>query len=237
MLKDGPITIPALLRAFWGRIGLTWLLTFCEMELIALIPLIIGFAIDGLLAKDMTALFQLIVVMAALIQFVISIIVLFAFDSMLALAGALAVIVMLLIYALFDRRLFRLNGQTERPVGILEMRKPQKLLSHLSRLRRVEVQLSDTESILYGAIFVVLLGLIVFIPSYATMNVTISSGTIFSIVSYYWEFVESALALPITLQLVAFVRNHQKDQLSPIGLAAPTWSCAINSPTHRKLEC
>lgn len=267
MLEIGLITIPALLRAFWARIGLTWLLTFCETALIALIPLFIGFAIDGLLAKDTIALFQLVAVMAvliavsvirraydtrvfgtvrvevgkaqaaramdqpvstlnarlgmgremvdfletslplviaALVQLLISVIVLFAFDSMLALAGAGAVIAMLSIYALFHRRFYRLNGhlnqQAERQVGILETRKPQRLFSHLSRLRRVEVRLSDTESILYGAIFVVLLGLVVFNLWYATTNLPITSGTIFSIVSYSWEFVEAALALPVTLQ-------------------------------------
>lgn len=267
MLKDIPITIPALLAAFLWRIGLTWVLTFCETALIALIPLFIGFAIDGLLTKDTTALFQLVaamavliaisvirraydtrvfgtvrvevgkaqaaripdlpvsklnarlamgremvdflendlpLVMAALVQLIISIIVLFAFDSVLALAGAGAVVTMLLIYALFHRQFYRLNGhlnqQAERQVGILETCKPQRLLLHLSRLRSVEVRLSDTESILYGAIFVVLLGLVVFNLWYATTSLPITSGTIFSIVSYSWEFVESALALPVTLQ-------------------------------------
>lgn len=267
MLKDRPITIPMLLAAFGARVGLTWLLTFCETALIALIPLFIGFAIDGLLENDTTALFQLVavmavliavsvmrrvydtrvfgtvrvevgkvqaarapeqpvstlnarlsmgremvnfleidlpLVMAALVQLLISVIVLFAFDSMLALAGVGAVVSMLLIYALFHHRFYRLNGhlnrQAERQVGILETRKPQRLFIHLSRLRRVEVRLSDTESILYGAIFVVLLGLVVFNLWYATTTLPITSGTIFSIVSYSWEFVDSALALPVTLQ-------------------------------------
>ncbi|MGH1416828.1 MAG: ABC transporter six-transmembrane domain-containing protein [Pelagimonas sp.] len=265
--EDGPITIPALLRVFWRRIGLTWVLTLFETALTALVPLFIGFAIDGLLAQNTTALFQLITVMAVLIaisvarraydtrvfgtvrvevgraqaarapdqpvsmlnarlsmgreivdflegelplviaavvQLVISMIVLFAFGPMLALAGAVAVVAMLMIYALFHRRFYRLNGhlnqQTERQVGILETRNPRGLLLHLSHLRRVEVRLSDSESILYGAIFIVLLGLVVFNLWYATTTLPITTGTIFSIVSYSWEFIESALALPVTLQ-------------------------------------
>lgn len=265
--EDGPITIPALLRGFWRRIGLAWVLTLFETALTALVPLFIGFAIDGLLAQNTTALFQLItvmavliaisvarraydtrvfgtvrvevgraqaarapdqpvsmlnarlsmgreivdflegelpLVMAAVVQLVISMIVLFAFGPMLALAGAVAVVAMLMIYALFHRRFYRLNGhlnqQTERQVGILETRNPRGLLLHLSHLRRVEVRLSDSESILYGAIFIVLLGLVVFNLWYATTTLPITTGTIFSIVSYSWEFVESALALPVTLQ-------------------------------------
>lgn len=233
----------------------------------ALVPLFIGFAIDGLLAQNTTALFQLVAVMAALIvisvarraydtrvfgtvrvdvgkaqatrspnqlismlnarlgmgrelvnflenelplvmaavvQLVIAIIVLFAFGPMLALAGMVAVVAILLIYALFHRRFYRLNRhlnqQTEQQVCILETRRPRGLLLHLTHLRRIEVRLSDTESILYGAIFVVLLGLVVFNLWYATTTLTITTGTIFSIVSYSWEFVESALALPVTLQ-------------------------------------
>ena len=68
------------------------------------------------------------------------------------------------------------------------------------QLRRHEVRLSDTEAVLYGVIFIVLLGLIVFNLWFATTRLGITVGTIFSIISYSWEFVESALALPVTLQ-------------------------------------
>ncbi len=62
------------------------------------------------------------------------------------------------------------------------------------------MRLSDTESFLYGAIFIVLLGLVVFNLWSATTVLSITTGTIFSIVSYSLEFVESALVLPVTLQ-------------------------------------
>jgi hypothetical protein len=91
-------------------------------------------------------------------------------------------------------------GIRKRQVGILETRKPQSLSTHLTRLRRIEVRISDTESIVYGAIFVVLLGLVVFNLWYATANLTITSGTIFSIVTYSWELVDAALAFPMALQ-------------------------------------
>jgi hypothetical protein len=267
MLNNGPLTVLALLRAFRLRISFTWLLILIEVALTALVPLFIGFAIDGLLANDMDALFQLIAVLAVLIvvsvirraydtrvfgtvrvemgktqaaratslpvstlnarlgmgrelvsfleadlplamtslvQLIISVIVLYIFDPMLALAGVSAVATMLAIYSRSHGRFYRLNGQlnqqTERQVGILETRKPQSLSTHLTRLRRIEVRISDTESIVYGAIFVVLLGLVVFNLWYATANLTITSGTIFSIVTYSWELVDAALAFPMALQ-------------------------------------
>jgi hypothetical protein len=267
MLNEGPLTVLALLRAFRWRITLTWLLILCETALTALVPLFIGFAIDGLLASDTEALFQLIAVLTVLIvvsvirraydtrvfgtvrvemgkaqaaraanlpistlnarlgmgreladfleadlplamtsfvQLIISLIVLYIFDPMLALAGASSVAIMLVIYSLSHARFYRLNGQlnqqTEQQVGILETRKPQRLMTHLTRLRGIEVRISDTESIIYGGIFVVLLGLVVFNLWYATANLLITSGTIFSIVTYSWELVDAALAFPMALQ-------------------------------------
>lgn len=267
MLNEGPLTVLALLRAFRWRITLTWLLILCETALTALVPLFIGFAIDGLLASDTQALFQLIAVLTVLIvvsvirraydtrvfgtvrvemgkaqaaraanlpistlnarlgmgreladfleadlplamtsfvQLIISLIVLYIFDPMLALAGASSVAIMLAIYSLSHARFYRLNGQlnqqTEQQVGILETRKPQRLMTHLTRLRGIEVRISDTESIIYGGIFVVLLGLVVFNLWYAMANLSITSGTIFSIVTYSWELVDAALAFPMALQ-------------------------------------
>jgi hypothetical protein len=267
MLNEGPLTVLALLRAFRWRIPLTWLLILCETALTALVPLFIGFAIDGLLASDTEALFQLIAVLTVLIvvsvirraydtrvfgtvrvemgkaqaaraanlpistlnarlgmgreladfleadlplamtsfvQLIISLIVLYIFDPMLALAGASSVAIMLVIYSLSHARFYRLNGQlnqqTEQQVGILETRKPQRLMTHLTRLRGIEVRISDTESIIYGGIFVVLLGFVVFNLWYATANLSITSGTIFSIVTYSWELVDAALAFPMALQ-------------------------------------
>lgn len=265
--QDHLLTLWTLVRVFQFRIGITWALTLGETALIALVPLFIGFAIDGLLAGDTGPLVQLAgvmlalivvsvmrrvydtrvfgavrvevgrtqvtrasklpisklnaqlgmgrelvdfleveipVVMTALIQIVVSVIVLCTFDGALALAAVCAVTVMLGIYGLFHNHFYRLNGvyngQSERQVAVLEGRNMPRLLMHLSRLRRIEIKISDSESGLYGVVFTVLLGLVVFNLWYATTYVTISPGTIFSIVSYSWEFVEAAVTFPMALQ-------------------------------------
>jgi hypothetical protein len=146
---------------------------------------------------------ELPMVMTAIIQIIISVIVLYMFDAILALAAICSVIIMLVVYGLFHKQFYRLNGvfngQSERQVAILEGRRIPRLLMHLSRLRRIEVKISDVESALYGAVFAVLLGLVVFNLWYATTYVAISPGTIFSIVSYSWEFVEAAVTFPMAL--------------------------------------
>ena len=123
---------------------------------------------------------------------------------MLALAGVSAVAMMLAIYSRSHGRFYRLNGQltqqTERQVGILEIRKPQSLSTHLTRFCRIEVRISNRESIVYAAIFVVFLRLVIFDLWYATVNLTITSGAIFLIVTYSWELDDAALSFPMALQ-------------------------------------
>lgn len=284
MLLDSPLTIAALLKTFWRPISLTWLLTLCETALMALIPLLIGFAIDGLLESNTKPLFELSMVMTALIvvsvirriydtraygtikvqlceainarsggmpvstlnarldmgrelvdfleievpelmnslvQLVISVIVLFSFHAGLSGSAMAAGSLTIFIYLLFHKRFFNLNAglnhQKEQQVVTLETRRPEKLLSHLMRMRRAEVKISDTESYVYGAIFLVLMGFIVFNLWFSVGNLETSAGTIFSIVSYSWEFVESCIVLPMTLQswsrLSEIVHRINSDQV------------------------
>ncbi len=267
MLTGHDLTIATLVRVFRGRVCLTWAMILAETSLMALIPLFIGFAIDGLLADTLRELWLLAGIMAALIvtavirriydtrvygtlrvemgkeqarrsaqlpvsslnarlgmgrelvdfleetlpeamaagvQLIIAVIVLYAFSPILALAGGLAVLSMALIYAFFHHRFYRINSalnhQAEMQVSILESRKARPTRAHLLRLRRHEVRLSDTEAALYGMNFVVLLGLILFNLWFAATELVVTVGTIFSVIMYSWEFVESALALPVLLQ-------------------------------------
>ncbi len=267
MLKDKAVTIATLLGTFRRPILVTWAMTLCETALTALIPLFIGFAIDGLLSDDPTALLQLATVLAGLIlvavlrriydtraygtirvevgraqvdrsagmavstlnarlgmgrelvdfleqdlpevmdsavQLAVSLIVLYVFHPVLSYAALGAAVLMIVLYGLSHGRFYRLNAdhnhQTEQQVRLLEARLADGIFSHLNKLRRIEVRLSDTEATVYGAIFTVLLGFIVFNIWFATTNIETTVGTIFSIVTYSWAFVDSALVLPVTLQ-------------------------------------
>ncbi len=267
MLVNHKLTIATLLRVFRGRIILTWAMILCETGLMALMPLLIGRAIDGLMADQLGAFWQLCGLMAALIaisvlrrlydtrvygtirvelgnaqarrsqtlpisaqnarlgmgrelvdflehllpeamaaavQLVIAIIVLYVMSPWLALACGVVTMVVMAIYGLFHRRFYQLNNglnqQLEAQVSVIEQRRSRPFHAHLLKLRRLEVGLSDTESLLYGSVFIFLLGLVLFSLWYATTQLEASIGTIFSIISYSWEFVDSALALPATLQ-------------------------------------
>ncbi|QFT74052.1 ABC transporter six-transmembrane domain-containing protein [Ruegeria sp. THAF33] len=267
MLRDRKLTIGTLLSVFRWRVGITWFLILSETALTVLIPLFIGFAIDGLLSGQFQPFVHLGAVMVALtligvirriydtrvygtirvelgkalaarfsnlpisslnarigmgreladfleeilpsaisgiMQFVVSAILLFYFSPVLALSACGVLVGMICIYALFHSTFWQwnraLNEQMEHQVSILEQRRVRPVLVHLTKLRRFEVKLSDTEAYLYGVIFVLLIGLILFNLWFATQNLEATPGMIFSIVSYSWEFAEAALALPITFQ-------------------------------------
>ncbi len=145
--------------------------------------------------------------MSAAVQLAIAVVILYTFSPPLALAAGTTLFLMVSIYAFFHGRFYRLNSalnhQTEKQVRILEGRGKEPTLAHLLRLRRLEISLSDTEALLYGTVFVVLMGLILFNLWFAAAELNITFGAIFSIISYSWDLVEGALALPITLQTLS----------------------------------
>ncbi|MBB6519837.1 ABC transporter six-transmembrane domain-containing protein [Pseudoteredinibacter isoporae] len=267
MLDGLSLTVSSLLKRFWKSISVTWLLTLLETVLMTLIPLFIGFAIDGLLEDRYEDFIKLISVMGALlvigvgrrvydtrvfgtirvelgktlagrsnklatsvvnarigmgrelvdflehqapelmtsiVQLIISVVVLYTFHPALAFAALGTVVVMLVLYSLFHKHFYRLNSaynhQEEKQVDTLETRKPERISHHLLRLRKLEVNLSDTESLVYGLIFLLLLSFVSFNLWFAASHVQVTVGNIFSVISYSWSFVEAALILPVTLQ-------------------------------------
>lgn len=67
VLSGEPLSLGTLFRKFPLSIGITWLLVLCETTLLALAPLFIGYAIDGLLAQESKALLNLASLLGALI--------------------------------------------------------------------------------------------------------------------------------------------------------------------------
>lgn len=261
------LSIGMLMRRFWGRITLTWGLTLIETALFALLPLLIGRSIDGLLGDDwtpfsylMAALGALLIIatgrriydtraygtmrvelgkaqaergkddpvsvtnarvamgremvdfledtapvsMTAFVQVLVSVGILLSFHNNLAIAAGGALVLMLAIYGVFSRRFFRLNGAlnevAERQVQTLEGRDPKSITKHFLGLRREEVRLSDTESLVYGLIFAVLLSMLAYNLWFAATQLGSTPGQIFSVVAYSQEFLQAAVQLPFALQ-------------------------------------
>ncbi len=147
---------------------------------------------------------QVPLLLSSFVQLGVALVILWSFHPMLFTSALGAGLTILLIYAVIHRRFFQLNGglnhQMEQQVGILSTKAPKRVFVHLARLRKTETAISDTEAWVYGAMFAVLLGFVIFNLWFAAGNIKISVGQIFSIVSYSWEFVEVAIVLSATLQ-------------------------------------
>ena len=78
--------------------------------------------------------------------------------------------------------------------------------------------MSDTDSLVYGLIFLVLLALVVANLTFAALVLGASAGVMFAIVTYSWEFVDAAVNLPYALQswsrLSEIVQRINKVQLA-----------------------
>ncbi|MBO9446791.1 ABC transporter six-transmembrane domain-containing protein [Ruegeria sp. R14_0] len=264
------LSIATLLRVFRAKIAMTWGLTLVETALFAMLPLLIGYSIDGLSSGDYTsfvhfgiAMALLLVVgivrrvydtraygtirvklgeaqakrgaslevsvlnarvlmgrelvdflegeapesMGAAVQVVVSVGILLSFHGALATAAGTAAVLILIIFGLFSRRFFRLNGllnqQSERQVTALQGMDLKKIGQHFLRLRSHEVRLSDAEAFVYGAIFAVLLSMLAFNLWFAATQSGATAGQIFSVVTYSFEFVQSVVVLPMVLQSLA----------------------------------
>ena len=144
------------------------------------------------------------IVIMALLQVIVSLVVLLSYHGLLAGTAGGAILAALIIYGLSSRRFFRLNGDlnalSELQVAALESRLYDAVGAHLLALRRHEIRLSDTEAIVYGLIFAVLLSMLGTNLWFAATQLAATPGQIFSIVTYSYEFIESAVMLPLALQ-------------------------------------
>ncbi len=261
------LSLTQIVRAFPMRIGFTCLLVLVEIVFLAFIPLLIGLAIDGLLAgrsRELmafgVALVALAVVMVArrafdtraygsirvllgaaldrkfpdlpvssksarldmarelvdfleqalpnlltsVVQILVTLVVLAVFDLRLMVSALVVTVAMIVIYGFSHGRFFRLNAslntQMEQQVNLLSEGKRIRIFGHLRKLRNLEVQLSDTEALVYGSMFLLQIVFLLYNLWLSASLPGITAGRIFSIVTYSWEYVEAANALPFGLQ-------------------------------------
>lgn len=143
-------------------------------------------------------------VATGVVQILFSLVILYSFSGVLLASSFSAIFLMVLLYDLFDRRFFRLNKslneQHEQQVQSIQSRDPKQISAHFLGLRKFEVKISDTESFVYGLIFLVLLAMLAFNLWFAATGLGSSAGQIFSIVNYSYELIQAAVTVPMALQ-------------------------------------
>lgn len=138
--------------------------------------------------------------------------------SMLALFDwhvALIALAMLVPVSIMNLSLWRpinklnrsLNNNLERQAQVINKGNQNRLLKHFQFLRILRVKSSDIEARSWSIIelFVILATICVLV--YTTRTPNIAAGTVFSIVTYFWNFQESLDRLPVLMQAISRVKD------------------------------
>lgn len=107
------------------------------------------------------------------------------------------------LYALTGRLTTRynrgLNDEHERQVDAVDSGDPGRLGEHLRAMMRWNIRLSDLEAANFGINWVFMIALLVFAVG-AAVRETAEYGTVFAVVMYVFQFMESMMLLPFFYQ-------------------------------------
>ena len=118
-------------------------------------------------------------------------------------ACAVAAAATTILYALTGRLTVRynrgLNDEHERQVDVVHGSDPRRLAEHLRAMMRWNIRLSDLEAANYGINWVFMIALLVFAVS-ASVHDSPEYGSVFAVVMYVFQFMESMMLLPLYFQ-------------------------------------
>lgn len=93
-----------------------------------------------------------------------------------------------------------LNNQYERQIEVFERMRASSRDRHFRRLAMWQVRLSDLESLNFGLTYLFLIAAMLFGIYDAVTRLDAPIGTVFALMTYLFQFVQSVVALPITYQ-------------------------------------
>ncbi len=109
-----------------------------------------------------------------------------------------------LIYWAVEGRISRfhkqLNDEIERRVEVISKRSQPAIVAHFRNQAKWLVKLSDTDSVTFGIMELILFGLMMFALLVSVNGPNPTAGGIFSILSYVLEFAEGVFFLPMIFQ-------------------------------------
>jgi len=118
-----------------------------------------------------------------------------------ALASTLAIVSIYLIsskhYMHFNKAY---NDQHEKQVDVLTAQKNRAFKQHFMTLAKFKIKLSDLEALNFAWVFIFISILIVINLMIAAQVTDMTTGGLFSVLSYTWEFAEVSIVLPLAYQ-------------------------------------
>lgn len=128
------------------------------------------------------------------------------FSLNLAIFGAAIglLLLMILVYAISGKWNFRYNkgynDALEEQVAALTTKNMGVIGTHFKTVMRWNIKLSDLETVNYAAIWLGIIGLLVYAPIVAVDSGVANFGLVFSILMYVFQYVESVVSLPFFIQ-------------------------------------
>ncbi len=262
------MTLFSIFKRYQWRIILTLILVLAEAIAMLLFPLVIGFAIDGLLTGIYTGLWQLgllglgvvisgslrrfydtrvysniyvdlstetvesnqkidsstlnarVTMLRELVEFLENqlpelinsliglfgtISILYFLDMQIFLACLIVLLVITIVFMATGKLTTNLNyyynNTMEKQVIAIENSSITPIRGFMQTLMKWNIKLSDLETIIFGVIWLVMIGLIVFsVVQAVDASEAIKAGTVMSVVMYVFEFSERAGMLPLYFQ-------------------------------------
>ncbi|MDN5202729.1 ABC transporter six-transmembrane domain-containing protein [Fulvivirgaceae bacterium BMA10] len=112
--------------------------------------------------------------------------------------------VILIVYGVTGKRTTRFNSsynnELERQVTVVSDNHPISLRRHLNKLMKWNIKLSDLETVNFSIIWLFMMAFLVVSIVVAIGEGGISYGTVFSLVLYLFQFIETTVVMPIFYQ-------------------------------------
>lgn len=112
--------------------------------------------------------------------------------------------IVVLIYLLSGEKTFRYNkgynNELESQLDVLSTNQPSTLKLHLLKLMRWNIKLSDIETINYALSWLIMIVLLVLAIRFAATRQQLQYGTLFALIMYVYQYIESMLSLPLYYQ-------------------------------------
>lgn len=159
----------------------------------------------GFFEADVPAMFSQVVTVVG------SLVMLFTYDLQAGLIAMAVLLPMGLVNAWYWRRALRLhrglNDQIEREIADIEAARPLRLRRHFGRVRRWQVQLSDSESWTWTVTeLATIVALVVLLIDF-TRSASFSAGAIYAVLAYVFDYLEGLDSAPALVNNVARLRD------------------------------
>ncbi|MGB3916450.1 MAG: ABC transporter six-transmembrane domain-containing protein [Thiothrix litoralis] len=163
-------------------------------------------------------------VFSMVITFIGSLIMLMLFDWHIALAATLMLIPVLALNGSLWRPIQRLNrsinNNLERQAQVINQGSLLRLEQHFRFMRFLRVKTSDIEAGTGGIVELFVVVVTIYVFTFTTQTPGIEAGTVFSIITYFWNFQGSLDHLPTLMQSISRVKDILRRIREGIGTDA-----------------